>query len=187
VVGVFLSYAALVGAASAVDPRAVAPAAVAATAVAEVCALGGPACEADVPEALGEDPGPLVYATPAEIDCPASDRGVRVVRQPELPASAGDCSPPSLDFHYRVSRAPESERPNGALRPQRARRPSHRVAACTGLPLERGSLLSLVSLQPMATYAIAGLVPPLGVVVAFEDLASGTVRALEPLDRPPRA
>jgi hypothetical protein len=173
-VGVLVSYAALVGAAPAVGPAA----------FVDVCGLGGPACEAAAPLA---DEGPAEYATPAEINCPASEPTRGLVSHPEPPApAAGDCSPPSLDFHYRVSRVPESERPSGALRPQRARRNSRPVAACTGLPLEHGSPLSIGSLQPIAMYAVLGLIPPSADSAGWETFTLGAARALEPLDRPPR-
>jgi hypothetical protein len=189
-VGVVLSYATV----AASGPGA--------AAIDDVCAgaAGGPACEAPATD-LEE-----TYATPLEIDCPAG----------QLPQPAGDrlqarqdfaptgfiqptfvqptfvdpsfvgCSPPVLDFHYRVSRVPESERPNGALRPQRARRNGPAVAACTGLPLERETQLSGGAAQPAAMYATLTLLPPASATARFGATEDRSSRMLEPLDRPPR-
>lgn len=182
-VGVVLSYAtAMVGAPGAVV-----------VANEPVCPVtGGPACEAPAPNA---DDLALDYATPAEVDCPApAGRAAKLTEaHPAFAAVAfappgfADCSPPALDFHYRVSRAPESERPNGALRPQRARRSGPAVTACTGLPLEHGTPLSIGSVQPAAMYALLTLLPPTAASVRFGATESRPSRALEPLDRPPRA
>ena len=178
-VGVVLSYATFVAGASA--GGAVAP-----DDVVLSSASGGPACETPSATATADD-----YATPAEVDCPAGTMGEAqsrlVVEQTRVPPAFWDCSPPVLDFHYRVSRAPESERPNGALRPQRARRSSPGVAAFTGLPLERGSPLSLGAVQPAAMYALFGLIAPGGTASRIGGTESRSTRALEPLDRPPRA
>jgi hypothetical protein len=158
-----------------------------------VCPVtGGSACEAPAPTA---DDLALDYATPAEVDCPAPQgRTARLAEaHPAFAAAAfapggfADCSPPVLDFHYRVSRVPESERPNGALRPQRARRNGPAVAACTGLPLERGTPLSTGSVQPAAMYALLTMLPPTGASIGFGATEDRPSRALEPLDRPPRA
>ena len=151
----------------------------------DACLLGGPACEAPV---MNDEPA--VYATPAQVNCPAPG----ALAQPaggeastfELRAASGDCSPPALVFHYRVSRLPESERPTGALRPQRPRRNSRPVAACTGLPPEHGLMLSSLSSQPIAMYATCNLSPPPARAARFEAIDQGTMRTLDPLDRPPR-
>ena len=151
----------------------------------DLCALGGPACAAP------EEAGTLrEYATPVEVDCPAAAdarRAPRVASAFGLEPVGGDCSPPSLDFHYRVSRSPESERPSGALRPQRNRRNAHPTAACTGLPPERGTPISTGTIQPIAVYAVLALLPPSARSLRFEGRFRAPVRALEPLDRPPRA
>lgn len=148
-------------------------------------AAGGPSCETPAVDQAGGD-----YATPAQVDCPAvgaaRDAQSRIEAGPTFVKPAfWDCSPPVLDFHYRVSRAPESERPNGALRPQRARRGSP-VAACTGLPAERGSPLSLGTVQPAAMYALLSLIPPSSTAAHLFGGENRLTRALEPLDRPPR-
>jgi len=98
----------------------------------------------------------------------------------------GACNLPVLDFHYRVSRLPESERPSGAFQPQRARR-NTRTASCTGLPPERGTQLSTGIAQPAAIYARLELIPPAGEATQPAACVDRASRVLEPLDRPPRA
>jgi hypothetical protein len=152
---------------------------------ADVCAAGDAACEAPA----APDAADAIYATPAEVDCRAlglPGAGAAVSRA-ELDLVAGACSPPVLDFHYRVSRAPESERPSGALRPQHARRARHRDPTCAGLPVDRGTPLSILSVQPMAVYALPALFPPSPARGAFASMTETPSRNLEPLDRPPRA
>jgi hypothetical protein len=183
--GILVSCAALIGPAAAAVPGAVKgvervdQAAMAYVAFDDVCTPGGPACEA-----LGRDRDePPIFASPAEVDCPAES--------PRPPAGAQvggeDCSPPSMDFRYRVSRSPESERPPGALRPQRARRNARIIAACTGLPVPRGNSLAPSTAQPIAMYAVLALRPPAAQSAAFDWSAHGPARTLEPLDRPPRS
>jgi len=104
----------------------------------------------------------------------------------DLPSGFEGCSLPVLDFYYRISRSPESERPTGALRPQRARRTTHAEAACTGLPPEHGTPLSTSTLQPVAVYALLALTPPTARAQAIVPWAQTSFRVLEPLDRPPR-
>jgi hypothetical protein len=181
-VGILVSCAALIGPASAAVPggvqaveRVVDPVAFAY----DACTIGGPACEAS---ARDEDEAPI-FATPAEVDCPA----VSAPSPASAQAGGEDCSPPSIDFRYRVSRSPESERPPGALRPQRARRNVRLIAACTGLPMERGSSLAPSTAQPIAVYAVPGLRPPAARSATFEWSPGGPARTLEPLDRPPRS
>jgi len=98
----------------------------------------------------------------------------------------GACNLPVLDFRYRVSRLPESERPSGAFQPQRARRTT-RTAACTGLPPERGTQLSTAVVHPGAIYAALQLLPPPGQATCPGAAVDRATRVLEPLDRPPRA
>lgn len=145
----------------------------------DACTAGGPACEA---AAQAEVEAPI-FATPAEVDCPA----VTAPSPATVQVRVEDCSPPSIDFRYRVSRSPESERPPGALRPQRARRNVRLIAACTGLPMQRGSSLAPSTAQPIAMYAVPGLRPPVARNATFEWSPDGPARTLEPLDRPPRS
>lgn len=179
-VGVVLSYAVAAGAPSA------GPAA-----FDDICIAGSPACESPVAR-LGDE---LVYATPAQIDCPApagahhlmdgapaADDQAAEGGQPVM----GACNLPVLDFRYRVSRLPESERPSGAFQPQRARRTT-RTASCTGLPAERGTQLSTALGQPAAIYATLELIPPPSEVTRPGASVERATRVLEPLDRPPRA
>ncbi|HEY8924283.1 MAG TPA: hypothetical protein VIU64_07875 [Polyangia bacterium] len=177
--GLLMSYAALIG---------TAPAVTGAAAAEDVCGPAGTsACEPALD--LGEEP--VEYATPAEVNCPApaiptTARGHGAAAF-DLPSSFEGCSPPVLDFHYRVSRSPESERPTGTLRPQRARRPPHPEAACTGLPPEHGTPLSASTLPPVAVYAVLALMPPTVHTPVTGSSARASFRVLEPLDRPPRA
>jgi len=179
-VGVVLSYATVAAGVPSAGP----------TAFDDICITGGPACEA--PAASERDEA--IYATPVEIDCPAP-RGAHVSNRPALdaPAAADDgqlavgaCSLPVLDFRYRVSRLPESERPSGALQPQRARRTT-RSASCTGLPPERGTQLSTGIIHPAAMYAALQLIPPPSEATRPGATTERATRTLEPLDRPPRA
>ena len=155
----------------------------------DICITGGPACE--VP--TGPERPENVYATPAQVDCPAP-AGLRVPNHlvAEGPPAdddgqiaVGACSLPVLDFRYRVSRLPESERPNGAFQPQRGRRTT-RTASCTGLPPERGTQLSTGSFQPAAMYAALELIPPSSGSTRPVGTAERSSRVVEPLDRPPR-
>lgn len=153
----------------------------------DICLPGGPACEA--PASTDE---PAEYATPAEVNCPSvdlRDPGVASVGAPafDVRAVSWDCSPPNLLFHYRVSRVPETERPSGALRPERGRVKARPVASCTGLPPEHGAPLSVAAAQPIAIYATLTLIPPPVRVAGFPSMVQGPTRVLEPLDRPPRA
>jgi len=179
-VGLLVSYAALVG---------TAPVVTGADAVDEVCGpAGSSACEPAID--LGERP--VEYATPAEVDCPApatpaTGRGHGTLSAFDLPSSFEGCSLPVLDFYYRISRSPESERPTGALRPQRARRTTHAEAVCTGLPPEHGTPLSSNTLPPVAVYAHLVLLPPTDRAQVIAPWEQASVRVLEPLDRPPRA
>lgn len=180
-VGVVLSYATVVAG----------PPSAAWVAFDDICIAGGPACELPV----SPDRGDAVYATPAEVDCPAPAGAHRLIDgaaiaqgQPtdDGQAATGACSLPVLDFRYRVSRLPESERPSGAFQPQRARR-SSRTAACTGLPPEHGTQLSSGMSQPAAIYAALQLLPPPSEGIGAGASAVRTSRVLEPLDKPPRA
>jgi hypothetical protein len=156
---------------------------VAATASDDICLPGGPACEAPV---AGE---PAEYANPVEVNCPSMDArptNAAPADAFDIRMAFGDCSPPNLLFHYRVSRLPESERPSGALRPQRGRHNARPVASCTGLPPEHGAPLSVAAAQPLAMYAGFTLIPPPVHQAGFESVQQGSTRVVEPLDRPPR-
>ena len=177
-VGVVLSYATVVAGA----PSAGLPA------FEDICVAGSAACDAPI----AADDSDAVYATPAEINCPAPERPhvsnhlVEAAPAADAQGLFGACSPPVLDFRYRVSRLPESERPAGAFQPQRARR-SNRAASCTGLPPEHGTQLSTGFIQPAAVYARLGMIPPAGESTRPGATARRPSRVLEPLDRPPRA
>jgi hypothetical protein len=180
-VGILVSCAALIGPATGAAHGAVQPVErVDPVAFAyDTCTDGAPACEVSV---RNEDEAPI-FATPAEVDCPAASAPSPASAQP----GGEDCSPPTFDFRYRVSRSPESERPPGALRPQRSRRNVGTIAACTGLPVQRGSSLAPSTAQPIAMYAVPALRPPAARSATFEWSPGGAARTLEPLDRPPRS
>ena len=178
-VGVVLSYATVAAGAPSAGPPA----------FDDICITGGPACEAPA----GLERAEAVYATPAEVDCPAP-AGLRGSNHQGVDAppaaddgqvAVGACSLPVLDFRYRVSRLPESERPSGAFQPQRGRRTT-RTASCTGLPPERGTQLSTGSFQPAAMYAALELIPPPSGDTRPVGTAERSSRVVEPLDRPPR-
>ncbi|HEY5089617.1 MAG TPA: hypothetical protein VIK30_06590 [Polyangia bacterium] len=124
-----------------------------------------------------DDTGPRDYATPAEIDCPTPGDG---------PIASGECDEAPLDLWYRVSRSPDSEQPNGAIAP-----PAHRARAGRGVSCGSGPAdpahLAPPDVQPVALFALPGLVPA---SVRGRFLA-GTqplpLRTLTPPDRPPRA
>jgi len=180
-VGVVLSYATVAAGAPGIGP----------SAFDDICIAGGPACE--VP--AGSYGGDTVYATPAEVDCPSAGshhlNDGPPLAQADRAANDGQpvtgaCNLPVLDFRYRVSRLPESERPSGAFQPQRARRTT-RTASCTGLPPERGTQLSSGTAQPAAIYARLELIPPPSGANRPGACVEHATRVLEPLDRPPRA
>jgi hypothetical protein len=125
------------------------------------------------------DDGPRDYATPAEIDCPTPPEAPA-----QLPIASGECSEPPLNLWYRVSRFPDSERPAGSLAP--APRGAHGGRAVTsGGPDDVGHL-SAPHLQPLALFALPGLIP--ASVRNFGDVSTREIpaRALAPPDRPPR-
>ena len=126
------------------------------------------------------DDSPHDYATPAEIDCPTP---------PEAPAqgavASGECSEPPLNLWYRVSRFPDSERPAGSLAP--APRGANGGRALTaGGANDLGHLTAAPHLQPIALFALPGLVP--ASVRSFAHVSTREIpaRALAPPDRPPR-
>jgi hypothetical protein len=125
----------------------------------------------------GDDAGPRDYATPAEIDCPTPGDG---------PIASGECDEAPLDLWYRVSRSPDSEQPNGAIAP-----PAHRARAghgdsCGSGPADPGHLAP-PDVQPVALFALPGLVPASvrgRFLVGAQPLP---LRTPTPPDRPPRA
>jgi hypothetical protein len=144
------------------------------------CDAAWGAMAADAPSGDAADDGPRDYATPAEIDCPAP---------PEAPAqpsvATGECSEPPLNLWYRVSRFPDSELPTGSLVPAPRRARSNRGVSSNGAS-DVGHW-SAPDLQPLALFALPGLVPT--GVRNHSDISSRTIpaRALAPPDRPPRA
>jgi hypothetical protein len=135
---------------------------------------------ASAPSDGAADDGPRDYATPAEVDCPTP---------PEAPAqppvASGECSEPPLNLWYRVSRFPESELPSGSLVPAPRRAQSNRGLSSNGAP--DIAHWSAPDLQPLALFALPGLVSTSARTHA--DVSSRTIpaRALAPPDRPPRA
>jgi hypothetical protein len=124
--------------------------------------------------------GPRDYATPAEVDCPTPPEPPA-----EPPVASGECSEPPLNLWYRVSRFPDSELPTGSLVPAPRRAQSNRGVSSGGAP-DVGHW-SAPDLQPLALFALPGLVS----IYAqnHSDISSRTIpaRALAPPDRPPRA
>lgn len=123
------------------------------------------------------DDGPRDYATPAEVDCPTT---------PDAPAVAtGECSEPPLNLWYRVSRFPDSEQPTGSLVAAPRRAHGNRGITSGGAP-DVGHR-STPDLQPVALFALPGIVPT--GERNHSDISSRTIpaRVLAPPDRPPRA
>jgi hypothetical protein len=145
-----------------------------------VCAAGD-ACEISP---MGAEP--TTYATPSEVDCRALAANVTAASlEAEVSFfSIGWCQP-SPDFRYRVSRFADSERPSGALGPQRSRRAARSVPTCAGLPPDHGGL-ARAPVPPIALYAVMPLPPPALTRVTFDDCTKAPTRGVEPLDRPPR-
>src|SRR5450432_1506814 len=86
----------------------------------DICAPGAGTCQ---PPGTAPAP-PQDYATPVEVDCSASPAeataeiaGAQVAGAQDRQEDRfwGGCVQPSFDFHYRVSRFPDSERPPGSL------------------------------------------------------------------------
>ncbi len=126
------------------------------------------------------DDGPRDYATPAEIDCPTTPDA------PAQPAVAtGECSEPPLNLWYRVSRFPDSEQSPGSLvaAPRRTRS-NHGITS--GGAQDVGHW-SAPDVQPVALFALPGLVST--GARNHSDISSRTIpaRVLAPPDRPPRA
>jgi hypothetical protein len=149
------------------------------------CELEGPSCaaaevEADVDVNADAVAAPR-FATPAAIDC-----RVPVVSM-VLQALVGECDGAARDASYRASRDPDSERSSGSLRPAR-RAERSTLAACTGIPSERGDAAGKTSSgQPLALFALPE--PPPLQPTRFSDGATFFVPSTEPrlLERPPRA
>ena len=132
---------------------------------------------ADAPAQAAINDGPRDYATPAEIDCPTA---------PDAPAVAtGECSEPPLNLWYRVSRFPDSEQPTGSLVAAPRRAHSNRGITSGGAP-DVGHW-SAPDVQPVALFALPGLVS--AGARNHLDTSSRTIpaRVLAPPDRPPRA
>jgi hypothetical protein len=131
---------------------------------------------AGIAAGIAADDGPHDYATPAEIDCPTPPE--------QLPVASGECSEPPLNLWYRVSRFPDSEQPPGSLAPApRRMRDGHAVRSNGADDVGR---LSAPHLQPLALFALPGLIP--ASVRNFADVSTRVIpaRALAPPDRPPR-
>ena len=127
--------------------------------------------------AAATDDGPRDYATPAEVDCPT---------MPDAPALAtGECSEPPLNLWYRVSRFPDSEQPPGSLVAAPRRAHGNRGITSGGAP-DVGHW-SAPDLQPVALFALPGIVST--GARNHSDISSRTIpaRVLAPPDRPPRA
>jgi hypothetical protein len=153
-----------------------------ATPTASLCALDAGTCRAAEPPADDSE----VYATPAEVDCRAVIASTATPSRSDLHLVSA-CSFPIVDFRYRVSRVPDSERPSGSLGPQRPRRTKTTVATTSGVPHEQGGLTTLASNQPIAVFALGALAPPSRALAPSPVNSWASTRIVEPLDRPPRA
>jgi hypothetical protein len=140
---------------------------------------GAWAIAADAPADSADD-NPRDYATPAEIDCPTPPETLA-----QGAVASGECSEPPLNLWYRVSRFPDGERPPGSLAPApRGARGGRALTA--GGANDVGHLTAAPHLQPIALFALPGLVP--ASVRNFADVSTREIptRALAPPDRPPR-
>lgn len=148
----------------------------------------GAACIAQLLHHVSGEPAGA-YATPAQIDCPAALAGEAAAPAgPDGFLLSGGCEEPAFDFRYRVSRFADSERPNGALRPQRGGRTTRTTATCTGMPADPGAkLFSAAPSPPIALYALTRLSPPTAARLSVNSEERAVTRIVEPLDRPPRA
>ncbi len=134
----------------------------------------------DAPAQAATNDGARDYATPAEIDCPTT---------PDAPAqpwvATGECSEPPLNLWYRISRFPDSEQPTGSLvaGPRRA----HSNRGITSGSAQDVGRWSAPEVQPVALFALPGIVSTGG--RNHSDISSRTIpaRVLAPPDRPPRA
>jgi hypothetical protein len=124
----------------------------------------------------GDDSGPRDYATPAEVDCPTPS---------DAPIASGECESPPLDLWYRVSRLPDSERPNGSLAPSPRRARAGHGSSCGGGPTDPGHL-TMSDLQPLALFALHDLRPQSVRSGYLRDTQALPLRTLAPPDRPPR-
>jgi hypothetical protein len=123
------------------------------------------------------DDGPRDYATPAEVDCPMPGDG---------PIASSECDNVPLDLWYRVSRSPDSERPNGALVPTPRRARAGHGSSCGGSPADPGRLAA-PDVQALAIFALPGLLPGGARGHRLAGPLAPPSRTLTPPDRPPRA
>jgi hypothetical protein len=121
--------------------------------------------------------GPRDYATPAEVDCPAPGDG---------PIAGGECENVPLDLWYRVSRLPDSERPNGALAPEPRHARTARGSSCNSVPADPARVAA-PDVQPLALFALPHVAPALERALPPQRARALPARGLAPPDRPPRA
>ena len=125
------------------------------------------------------------YATPAQIAC----RDARAASAHDAQGLNGRvlCDRPArpvLDAWYRASRTPDSERPSGTLAPTRT---PQGPRALPDLPSERSSLTTVITMQPVALYAVPLLPPPRDVDIWSDTTSDIPTRTLAPPEPPPRA
>jgi hypothetical protein len=99
--------------------------------------------------------------------------------------ASGECSEPPLNLWYRVSRFPDSERTPESLVPAPRRARGNRGISSGGA--QDVGHWSAPDLQPVALFALPGIVSTSA--HNHSDISSRTIpaRALAPPDRPPRA
>jgi hypothetical protein len=128
-------------------------------------------------DADGAPADPPEYATPAEVDCPT----------PPGEVASSECdSPTPLYRWYGFSRVTDGDATNPSLSaaPRRARA----VAVFSGAPSQPAQMLLRATAQPLALFALPGLVAASRTGVNLPiDSHLLPARALAPPDRPPRA
>jgi hypothetical protein len=182
---VFLSTSVLVSVATAT--LAALPAAAPADGVAgAVCVLA--AAECDLGEAPARPAEPVMYATPAEVDCRAAVSTVAVNSRADLQLESGDCSPMTSDYRFHISKLPETPA-GGSLVPQRVRRsprPTMERSSCNGVPVPPALASNADAPLPVALVSLPDLRPP--GATSMSPVAGGLRpgRGSEPPDEPPR-
>lgn len=151
-----------------------------------VCVLA--AAECDAAGTSPRPPEPVIYATPAEVDCRAAVSTVAVNSRADLQLDSGDCSPLTSDYRFHISRLPESPA-GGSLAPQRARRgprPALERSSCNGIPVPPPLPSSTDAPLQGALVSLPNLAPPEATWVSPWTGVLRRGRGAEPPDEPPR-
>ena len=151
-----------------------------------VCVLA--AAECDLAEASAGSREPVMYATPAEVDCRAAVSTVAVNSRADLQLESGDCSPMTSDYRFHISRLPENPA-GGSLAPQRVRRsprPAIERSLCHGIPFPPPLASNADAPLPVALAALPDLLPPTATRMSSVASRPRRGRGSEPPDEPPR-